>query len=52
MKIVGEVWGNDCEENLRIFWINFENNKNFGKDFFLISHKFWNVSEYWKMLID
>ncbi len=33
MRIVGEFWGNNGEENLRIFWINFENIRNFEKDF-------------------
>ncbi len=28
----GEFWGNNCEENLKIFWLNFENIRNCGKD--------------------
>ncbi len=52
MRTVGELWENNCEENLRIFWVNFENIRNFGKEFEKISHKFGKVSEYKKILID
>ncbi len=40
MRIVGEFWGNNCEEILRLLWINFENIGNLGKDFEKTSHKF------------
>ncbi len=41
MRIVGEFPGNNRDENLRIFSLNFENNMNFGKDFEKTSYNFF-----------
>ncbi len=40
MRILGKFGRNNCEENLRIFLVNFENISNFGKDIEETLHKF------------
>ncbi len=45
MRIVGEFWGSDCKENLCIFWVNFENIRNFIKYFEITPTNFEKVLE-------
>ncbi len=42
MKIEGELWRNNCEENLSIFWVNL---KKIGNVFSQILKKFYNIGK-------
>ncbi len=48
MRTVGEFWENKYKENFRLFWVNFENIRNFGKNVEKTSKKFLKNFRIWK----